>query len=92
MTGQAVRGGIGWAWTSGRLGKRSEAESCACEVGWVGLAMSKGGRARTARSGWAFCTGGLGFSWLTMRLWTVSGAFLFLGGYGLGWMSWVATW
>jgi len=74
------------------LRKRSEAESCACEVGWVGLAMSKGGRARTARSGWAFCTGGLGFSWLTMRLWTVSGAFLFLGGYGLGWMSWVATW
>ncbi len=47
---------------------------------------------RTARSGWAFCTGGLGFSRLTMRLWTVSGAFLFLGGYGLGWMSWVATW
>ena len=33
---------------------------------------------RTVRSGCAFCINGLGFYRLTMRLWTFSGAFLFL--------------
>ncbi len=33
---------------------------------------------RTARSGWAFFTNGLGFSRSTVGLWTFSGAFLFL--------------
>ncbi len=35
LGGQAVRGGIGWAWTSGGLRKRSEAESSALLICFV---------------------------------------------------------
>ena len=44
MTGQVVRGGIGWAWASGGLRKRSEAECGAYAVlGGSGWLFSKGG-------------------------------------------------